>query len=279
MDTTVTDIAPETGEATEKETPAGSTGTESVASETNGQAGDSQERAEGSPEDSQQARPRGPSKLDTIKELRAKLRERDSRYGTEMETLKSQLDEMKQMIASRGGEKKPSKTFWEAPEEILEERMKANMQSLKEEILQGMQQRESVNQETTEWKQETSKAAEFIQGQKGISPNDHEDIAEIVRSTPAMQHMRPMERAQYAVYLWQQQRGIGDRSVLKAKAVSTTGVAPAPGGQKTWTSAEIDAKTAEFEKVPQNLWTPEQKVAFETFAREIKDAFNQGRVK
>jgi hypothetical protein len=265
--------------ATETETPGVAQGTESVASENEQQPSGSQESTEGSQVEGQPFRQRGPSKLDTIRELRAKLRERDQRYGSEMETLKSQLSEMKEMIAqSRNGNPKPSKTFWEAPEEVLDERFDSKLTAMEKRLLDRFDKRETQNQESSEWKQETSEAAKFIQGQKGITPEDQEDIADIVRTHPAMQKMRPMERADYALFLWQKQRGISDKSSLKARAATVVG-APSAGGEKVWTEAEIESKINEFNRTPMDKWSQDQIQKFDAFEREIREAQRAGRVK
>lgn len=263
-------------EATEKETP--SSGTEPVASEKGETAGGEQSTAEGSQGQERRERQRGPSKLDTIKELRAKLRERDSTYSSEIGTLKSQLAELRTLTQQRSAESKPRKTFWEAPEEVLEERMKANMEAMKEDILSNLHRRETESQQTTEWKQETSEAAKFIGSQKGVSTEDFGDIEELIRSTPAMMNMRPLDRAKYALYLWREQRGITDRTEVKNRATTVVGAPQSSGGKKVWTQSEIDAKIDSFPK-DQRHWTPENKTQFEAFEREVKDAVREGRVK
>lgn len=272
----------EQGEATEKETPQETGGTESVASESGqpeqDRAGGSQDSAEGGQVEGQPNRQRGPSKLDTIRELRAKLRDQRTAFDSEVGSIRTQLDEMKAMIAARGGDKKPSKTFWEAPEEVLDERFSNQSKTLKEEILQEIRQGREQDQTTSTWKQETSEAAKFIQGQKGMTREDHEDIAEIIRSTPAMANMRPQERADYALFLWQKEKGIGDRSGLKARASTTVGAPPAAGGQKTWTEAEVEAKIASYPRDPKH-WTPDQVREFDNFERELRLATQEGRVK
>lgn len=264
---------------TEKTTPESSQGTESVASETGTeQAGGEQSTAEGSQAEGQQVRPRGPSKLDTIRELRAKLREQRSVFDSEVGTIRSQLDEMRQMMAQRNGGTKPSKTFWEAPEEVLDERITNHLSEFEKRMLTQIQARQSQDQETTEWKQEASEATKFIQGQQGVTREDHEDIAEIIRGTPSMANMRPLERAEYGLFLWQKQRGVGDKTALKQKAATVVG-APGAGGEKTWTEAEISRTVDDFNKVPVDKWTPEQVQKFDAFEREIRRAQSAGRVK
>lgn len=277
----VVDAPAQVGESTVKETPEVVTqGTESVASENGERAGGEQSTAEGGQADGQSVRQRGPSKLDTIRELRLKLREQKSSYDSEFGTLRSQLDEMKAMIAqTRTGEKKPSKTFWEAPEEVNRSIIQEELKTLREELLQNFSKTRQVDQETTEWEQERSAAAKFIQGQRGVTPEDQEDIADVIRSTPSMMNLRPMERAEYALYLWQKQRGVTDKSVLKAKASTVVGAPSVGGGEKTWTEAEIEQRVNEFNRVPMAQWTPEQIQKFDLFEREIREAQRAGRVK
>lgn len=268
------------GETTVKTTPVESTGTETVASEGSQEqdsAGLSQENAEGGSVDTQASRTRTRSKLDTIVELRQKLRERDQRYGSEIETLRSEINELKNLSRPSDAEKKPRKTFWEAPEEVLEERFSNYSKSLKEEIVQELRQVREQDQQTSEWKQETSEAAKFIKSQNGLTDDDIEDIKELIRESPAMKAMRPMERAEYAMYLFGKQRGITDKSAIKAKAATVTGSVGTQNGLKTWTQAEI---TSEIDRMgdPKN-WSKEQTEKFASFEREIRKAQSEGRVK
>lgn len=275
----VVDTPVNSGDATATATPESSQGTEKVASENGEQAGGSKETPEGGPEQGQNVRQRGPSKLDTIRELRAKIRDQRSYWESEVGTLKQQLEEIQKTIASRTQGQKPSKTFWEAPEEVLDERFDSKLSAMEQRMLSAMEKRQTMDQQTSEWKQETSEAAEFIRSQKGITDEDQEDIAEIVRSTPAMANMRPMDRAKYAYFLWKEERGIRDTSTLKARASTVIGAPPSAGGQKTWTNAEIEAKVAEFNRIPMKDWTKEQGVAFDAFERDIRQALKDGRVK
>lgn len=264
--------------ATATETPEVAQGTESVASGNEQQPSGSQDPAEGGQVDSQPSRQRGPTKLDTIRELRAERREREQRYQSEMGDLKTQLQEMKAMLQSRDGNKKPSKTFWEAPEEVLDERINGHLSEFEKRLLGQLNTTKQADQEATQWEQEKFKAAEFIQSQKGITPEDQEDITELIRSTPAMLQMRPQERAEYGLFLWQKQKGIGDRTALKQKASTVVG-APSAGGEKVWTEADITRAVDEFNKTPMDKWSPDQIQKFDAFEREIREAQRQGRVK
>jgi hypothetical protein len=268
--------------ATEKETPADSTGTGSVApggsKESSDQAGGSQDSSEGGGKDGQETRPRGPSKLDTIRELRSRLREQKTYWESEVGSLKEQLQTIQQTLASASNGKKPGKTFWEAPEDVIDEKLDGKLTAFEKRLLETINKRESLNQETTQWKQEGQEAAEFIQKQKGMTPDDIQMIEDLVRETPAMQGMRPMERAEYALFLWQKQRGIGNNSLAKARASMVVGQPPASGGPRQWTKAAIDAEMAKFPNDPKN-WTPEQNKAFDEFERELRQARLEGRMK
>lgn len=261
------------------ETPESSQGTESAASENGSeQAGGERSAAEGSRVEGQSSRQRGPSKLDTIRELRGKLRERDQRYGSDMQGLRTQIEEMRSLFEqSRGGVKKPSKTFWEAPEEIMDERFQTHTKTLKEELLREIRSARETDQTTSDWRQETSEAAKFIQSQPGMTEEDIADIKEIVADTPAMANMRPKERAEYAMYLWQRQKGISDKSSLKTKASTVVG-APAQGGAKQWTKAEFERELSKYPKNPGD-WSPEQNTAFAALDREYRQAQQHGRMK
>lgn len=276
----VVDAPVNAGDASVKETPDSSAGTTSDAVDAgNGQdsAGSPQGTTEGGRTDDGSTRPRGPTKLDTIRELRAKLRERDQRYGSEIETLRSQIEELR-ALTQRGPGNKPSKTFWEAPEEVLEEKLAARMEALEKNIVSKFTERQQADQASAEWKQETSEAAKFIKNQ-GVTPEDEEDIVELIREKqPIMDKLSPMERAEYALFLWQKQRGITDKSALKAKASNLVGTPPTMNGKKMWTEQEIQNTINKFPQNPRD-WTPEQNKEFEVLDREIRDAYREKRVK
>lgn len=263
--------------ATEKEKAGIPLATESVASGTEGKAGGSQESTEVGSENEQGNRQRGPSKMDTIRQLRQERREMRAYWESEVGQLKAQLEELKKMQPGIPGQK-PSKTFWEAPEEVMDERFGNRLSEMEKRLLERIEQRESQNQQTVEWKQETSEAEKFILNQKGLTPEDHEDIADIVRSTPAMQNMRPMDRAKYAMFIWKEERGITDKSASKARASTVSGTPPAAGGLKNWTESEIEAEMKKFPTNPAN-WTKEEESRFKSLENEIRRAYRENRVK
>lgn len=262
------------GESTEKTEPQGTPGTEKVGSDNGNTASGEQSTAEGNQSQEERRQTQRPSKLDTIRELRAERREREA----QMQTLQDKLDEMQKQFTQRTEPPKARKTFWEAPEEVLEERLKADRQALRDEILNHLDKRDTTTQQTAEWRQETSEASKFIESQKGVAPEDHEDIAELIRSTPAMMQMRPLDRAKYALFLWKEMRGITDKTEAKNRASTVVGAPQSRGGQKVWTQSEIDAKIDSFPK-DQRHWTAENKAQFDAFEREVKEAMREGRVK
>lgn len=268
---------------TEKTTSDVSAETGSVAPESSQdereRAGGSQDSAEGGSASDRQVRPRGPSKLDTIRELRSRLRDERAQREQIVGDLQTRLDQLESRFKSNGqAERKPSKTFWEAPEDTIDERVGRHLSEFEERLLSHLDKRQTVDQETSEWRQETSEATKFIKNQKGITPEDEADIAEIVQTTPAMKAMRPMERAEYALYLWQKQKGVTDKSDLKAKAAAVAGAPLTLNGQKVWTEAEIQKEIGKFPTDPRT-WTPDQSKAWESLDREIRNAYRENRVK
>lgn len=252
--------------------------TESVASGTEGNAGGSKDPSESGSVAEQNVRQRGPSKIDTIRQLRQERREMRSYLESEVGQLRSQIEELKKGLASGQSGQKPSKTFWEDPEGTLEEKMSSHLSKLEERMLSKIEQRQSFDQQSSEWRQETSEATKFIQDQKGLTQEDEEDIAEIVRSTPAMQNLRPFERARYALFLWKEERGITDKSASKERASTVSGAPPSLGGMKNWTKAEMEAEINKFPPNPKD-WSPEDEKRFKTLDNEFKRAFREGRVK
>lgn len=273
----VVDAPVNSGGATATEMPVDTQGQGSVAPENENQAGASQEVPEGSPVNGQDVRQRGPSKLDTIRELRAKLRDQRTYWESEIGSLRSQIEELKQGFASGRNGQKPSKTFWEAPEEVLEERLSSHLSELEKRMLTKIEQRQVEDQEASVRQQELSEAAKFIRSQKGITEDDIADIKEILASKPYLSSMPPMEQAEYVLSVWQKQRGISDRSASKQRASTVTGAPPAAGGAKMWTESEIDA---EMKKFPPNVanWSKEDETRFKKLDDEIRRAYREKRV-
>jgi len=263
---TTSDISPETGSVAPEggQNPSGES------------AGDSQEFSEGGSDDGRQGRFSGRSKLGTIRELRAKLREERSQRESLVGDLQSRLDNLEAKLRPAQNDQRPSRTFWEAPEDVSRELTRAELKSFKEELLGELRQTEQEREQTAEWKQETSEATKFIRTQKGLTPEDEEEVADIVRSTPSMMNLRPMERAEYAMFLWQKQKGIGDKSSIKARASTVAGSTTSTGGKRIWTDADMKR---EIDKFSGSKWTPEQVKAFDVLNREFEDAVRENRLK
>lgn len=282
IDTQTADIAPSTGDASVKTDAGSSNGTETDASDSSqgdqGQAGGPQGSAEGGSARDSGFRQRGPSKLDTIRDLRSKLRDTNQRYGSEIENLKAQIEEMRSMVQSGNPGKKQSRTFWEAPEEVLDERIQGHLSEMEKRILSGIQQRSESDQQSASWKQETSEAAGFIRNQKGLTEDDIAEISEIVAENPTMERLRPMERAEYAMYLWNRQKGITDKSALKAKTGTVVGAPASNSGPKQWTEAEIKRAMDKFPNNPKD-WSEDHNKQWKELDREIRLAYRENRVK
>lgn len=271
-------LGSETGASTETQSTE-STGQGEVESQgSQGQtdtAGTSQEGSEGGKEQGTDTRrPQFRSKNQTIYELRQGLRERDR----QIQELSERFSQFEQKLQNRGQERKPSRTFWEAPEEVLDERITGHLSEMEKRLLDRMEQRDTQSQQTSQWKQETSEAAKLITNRKDMTPEDHEEIMELVRSTPAMQNMRPMERADYALYLWEKQKGITDKSSMKAKASTVVGTGAQTTGAKTWTEASMKQAIDKFPVDPKS-WTPEQHAEFNKLDQEFRSAYRDGRVR
>lgn len=222
-------------------------------------AGKSQDESEGGKEEGTGERKQFRSKNQTIYELRQAVRERDDK----LTSFEKKLAHFEQQMDQRTQDRKPSRTFWEAPEDTIKGMMEENRKALLEEFNQTRLQ----DQQGVEWKQETSEAAKFIQGMKGITEDDQMEIAELVRETPAMKNMRPMERAEYAMFLWQKSHGIGDKSAAKARAATVTGAPGTSSGRRTANDVE-----KEIMSLPRDVgkWSPDDHKKYDALEREIK---------
>ncbi len=270
--------------ATETSQPAGLSGSEPVASDSSQEqenhAGGEQSFSENGKESGTDTRrPQFRSKNQTIYEVRQKIRERDSYWEGELGTVKQQLAEFQKMFG-RGQNQRPSRTFYEAPEDTLREILSEDRKTLKEELLGEFRQTQEERESALTLKQEASEAVKFIRSQKGITDDDIHEIRDILASDRVAQSLgeQPMEQAEYAVYKWQKSRGVTDKTDLKNKARGAGGSSVSTGGTaKTWTEDEM---ALEMEKLgPVQNWGPEQKAKRAELEREFMSAYKTGRVK
>jgi hypothetical protein len=280
MDGTEVIDQPSSGEATAK-ADAGGSATGQVAPEgTQGQetnAGGSQEPSEsGKEQETAFNRPRFVSKQQQLYELKQKLRERDAMY----QQMEQRLTRFEQMFQKKGQDQKPSRTFWEAPEEVLEERLTDHLSQMEERLAQKWDENQTRSQETQRLRQETSEAAKFIRGQKGITDDDIQEIRDLLVSDPRVQRLSdaPMEQAEYVLYLYNKNKGVTDKTGLKNRAASVQGAPPQSGGPKVWTESEMEQ---EYNKHgdPKVGLTPEQKQKRDALRIEFRKAYSENRVK
>ena len=237
-------------------------------------AGSPQGDTEGGKEEATDTRRPFRSKNQTIYELRQKLREQEGAFSQKFSALERKIEEMTQ-ARTRGQEQKPSRTFYEAPEDTLRAINAEQLKTFKDELLSELRQGETERTQGIQWKQETSEATKFITSQKGITEDDIRDIEEIVRSTPEMNYinpetglpMSPMARAKYAVSIWKEGRGIMDKTSIKQKAATVVGSPGGPGPTEL-TEAEINKRLEEFPKNVAN-WTPEDHKKWASLESEI----------
>lgn len=228
---------------------------------------------QGSTDDGQQDQSsRRWSKVDEIKELRSQRRE----MRQQMETLRSEIDEMR---AAREQMSRPEKqsvertpaNFWQDPEAVFESKLQTLRDELRESIVGEFHNVRQFDQAQASLNQERREAVEFIHSQKGYSPEDEEELIEIIQEK-RLGGLQPMDAAEIAWSLLQQRRGIGDRSALKRQASGVVGQPPGAGvSGKIWSQAEYDRTLNELERNPMKL-TKE----LET---ELLAAHREGRVK
>jgi len=271
------------GDATAKETPEGSPGTGEVAPDApqgaENQAGGSQDPSESGSVDGQSVRQRGPSKLDTIRDLRAKLREQRSYWESEMGTVKSQMEELKNLMQSGQSGPKPRKTLWENPDDWFDDKLGTHMSDLERRIVSKIEKRDSESQADYQQRLEVSEAAKFIKSQKGMTEDDIQEIREILAENPKWAQLDPMDQAEFALARWQKGHGITDKSDAKARAATSGGSGHASeGGAKIWTESEMEREISLLPRDPKN-WSDENKKRFDYLDTEFKRAVSEGRVK
>jgi hypothetical protein len=216
------------------------------------------------------------SKNQTIYELRQGLRERDR----QIQDLNTRFSQFEQKFQSRGQERKPSRTFWEAPEEVLDERITGHLSEMEKRIFERMESRDTQFQQTSQMREQALEAAKLIKSQKGITEDDINDIREMLSSDPVLQRLTesPMEQAEYALFKWQQLRGIQDKTGLKNKSVSVQSGAPVAGGKRQWTKTEMEGELKKFPPDPKS-WTADHEKRWKELDSEFRSAYADNRVR
>jgi len=270
------------GEATAKTGTESSNGSGTVAPE-NPQgkesiAGGERSSSEGGKENgTDPGRPRFKSKAETIYELRQQLRERDGYWNNEVGTMKQQLAEL-QKLFDPNQNRKPSRTFYDAPEDTLREILRNELEGFRPELLKEIRQTEEERAQAASLKQEALEAAKFIRSQKGITEEDIQEIREILASDPLAGRIEaPMEQAEYVLYKWEKSRGVSDKSVLKNKAASVAGTSASASGPRIWTEPEMEAELKKIGDV--RHLTPDQNKKFKELESEFMRAYAEKRVK
>jgi hypothetical protein len=261
-----------------KETPS-STGEESAVSEKVEQAGGTETgSSDGGSVDGQAGRQRGKSVYSQIRELQNRLREQRGYWESEVGGLKSQLEEIRAQFGNGQQGRKPGKTFWEAPEEVLEERLSTHLSDFEKRMSTKFEQTQAQREQAEVRKQEVSEAAKFIRSQKGMTEDDIQDIREILHSNPNLESLSPMDQAEFALFKWQKERGIGDNTAKKQRASTVTGAPPGGSGSpKVWSEAEIQAELSKFPPNPAN-YTPEDEARWKRLDDEWRRAYREKRV-
>lgn len=258
-------------------TPEVEPGAGATAPETEQQAGGAEGSSDGGSVTDTGARQRGKSVYSQVRELNAKLREQRGYYESELGGLKQQLEEIRSQVGQGRQTQKQGKTFWEAPEEVLEERLSSHLGELEKRMQTKFAETQAQREASQVRQQEVSEAAKFIRTQKGITEEDVQDIREILQSNPDLEHLSPMDQAEFALYKWQKERGIGDNTAKKNRASTVTGAPASGGGPKIWTESEIKAEIAKF---PQDIsqWSKDDEAKFKRLDDEFKRAYRENRV-
>lgn len=238
-----------------------------------GNAGDSQGNADGGREQGTEPRRQFKSKNQTIYELRQAIRERDRQY----QELNERLSQFEQRLQPRQ-ERKPSRTFWEAPEEVLDERITGHLTEMEKRILEKMEARDSQLERAHQWNQEKLEAAELIQKQLKLTPEEEIEFVELLKSDPLFDQLSPMQRANYGMYLWNQSKGIRDNGLNKRRAATIVTGGQPTSGPKMWTEQEMNAELAKFPQNPAS-WTQKDNERYQELEREFKKAYAEKRVR
>lgn len=255
-------------------TPDQSTGSENAASQEPNGSSTEPSTSQGSAEDGQQGDGQGgttrrrPSIYDTVKELRAERREQRAQTQELLRQIQELREAREQASAPRPNpsERNPA-DFWQDPEGRIEAKLQAMRDEIREGIVGELHNVRQIDHETATLNQERSEAVEFIHSQKGYSPEDDEDLIDIIAEN-GLGSLPPKQGARAAWAIFQQDRGVGDRSLAKQRASGVVGQPPGVGfGRKVWSRAEYDQTIDALERNPKGL-TKELETELLSAARE-----------
>lgn len=251
----VSDIPPGTAvnEASESQTTGVGSGTE-LGADTGSQsdnAGGEQSTSEDG--QSQAGQRRTHTKLDEIRELRAwrrEARQRETAYQSELQQMRQQLEELRQQ--SQPGQRKTARNpaeFWQDPEARIQNALDERLERLEGSLLERFSMSREQEAQQMALRQEQESAVEFIRSQPNYSPEDDDDIIDIIETIPNRENLSPSWVAEYAWMKLNQERGISDKSVAKARASTVIGQPPGVGlSGKIWSKAEFDRTVDALEK-------------------------------
>lgn len=216
--------------------------------------------------------------IDEIRELRASRREsrqRESALQDQLRQLTSQLDEIRQLQQprQRGTARTPA-DFWQDPEGTLSRNLDDRLAALEDRMLSSIQMTREQEAFQMNLAREQEGAVEFIRSQPNYAPEDDEDIIDIIESIPAQtrESLSPQWVAEYAWMKLNAERGVGNRSVARARASTVVGQPPGVGlGQKVWSKSEFDATVDLLEK--QGIKADPKLIS------ELESAVKEGRVR
>ena len=273
MDDTLTVESGATLGTAETATPEQSTGTGNAAPQTQStEGGEEQSSTESGQQQTGQGRKRW-SIQDEVKELRAQrreLREQVASFGQMQEEMRQLREEM--MRRNQPGVAKTPANFWQDPEGVIGSRLEAIRDELRDSITSEFHTTREQEFQQAQLRQETASAAEFIRSQQGYDPSDEEDIVEIIKEN-GLAALGPSKAATTAWALFQQSRGVGDRSLQKRQAASVQGQPPGVGfGKKVWSRTEFDQAVNAVEAKPHD---PKMTELF----NELMAAHKEGRVR
>ncbi len=204
---------------------------------------------------SQTGQRRGWSKVDEIKDLRAwrrEARQREVGYQSELAQVRQQLEELRQLQQpNRNGTARNPAEFWQDPEAALARNLDERLEGLEGRLFEKFSMSREMEAQQTAIRQEQEGAVEFIRSQSNYSPEDDEDLIDIIESIPQQTraNLSPQWVAEYAWLQLNAQRGIGNRSMAKQRASTVIGQPPGVGlGQKVWSKSEFDATVDALEK-------------------------------
>jgi hypothetical protein len=239
-------------------------------------AGDPQGNAEGGQSDNG-ARDERRNRLMVDRDELLGLRGDRRTLRTKVAELEARLEELRTGGPQPQPKPAPNKTeqdFWADPNArfmSLEDKLANLEERVAERVSKSFQEVRTRDTQTAQLNQERSEAVKLVHSQPNWDKADDTVLVDIIEEY-GLGALPPLRGAEAALALFYKQKGVGDKSAVRARAASLVGAPGAAGVAKTWPKDEVERLLdIELKKSPDKM--------NKSLIQEIKTAQAENRIR